>query len=469
MWHGRFREDTAEIVQHFTQSLDLDWRLAPYDVYGSIAHVRMLEHVGLLEQREAAIIEDGLRQVLSDIQEGRFTPRESMEDVHMNIEARLTEIIGPLGEKLHTGRSRNDQSATAVRLYLRKELYSVGDGLITLLDALIDRATVHRHVIVPGYTHLQQAQPISMGQYWLAHFWALARDFRRVLFALESVNECPLGSGALAGSTLPLDRGFTSAMLGFDRTSDNSMDSVAHRDHLLDCQYAMAVLMVHASRMAEDLVIYNSREFGWVILPDAFCTGSSMMPQKKNPDVLELIRGRAGRVIGDLVDLLTIIKGLPMTYNRDMQEDKRALWSSIQITRDVLEVLPQLIARVEIDEEKAAASFGDGFALATDVAEYLVMKGMPFRSAHEKVGNLVKWCLDRKRKLTSLGPEEWREIIPEVEEDLFPLLNIESSVSRRNTYGGTSFKQVALQIERGMETLEVFRRKLAAYPARFGL
>ena len=469
MWHGRFREDTAEMVQHFSQSLDLDWRLAPYDVYGSIAHVRMLEHVGLLEQREAAVLEDGLREVLREIQEGSLQPLESMEDVHMNIEARLTELIGPLGAKLHSGRSRNDQSATSVRLYLRKEMYSVGDALITLMDALLDRATAHRHIIVPGYTHLQQAQPISMGHYWLAHFWALARDFRRVLFALESVNECPLGSGALAGSTLPLDRGFTTVMLGFDRTSDNSMDSVAHRDHLLDCQYAMTVLMVHASRMAEDLVIYNSREFGWVVLPDAFCTGSSMMPQKKNPDVLELVRGRTGRVIGDLVDLLTIIKGLPLAYNRDMQEDKRALWSSAQIIKDVLDVLPQLIARVEIDADRAAEAFSDGFTLATDVAEYLVMKGVPFRTAHEQVGEAVRWCLDRKRTLLSLTREEWKELIPSSDDDLMPILNIESSVSRRNTQGGTSFKQVALQIERGLETLEVFRKKLAAYPARFAL
>jgi argininosuccinate lyase len=258
-------------------------------------------------------------------------------------------------------------------------------------------------------------------------------------------------------------------MLGFDRTSDNSMDSVAHRDHLLDCQYAMTVLMLHASRMAEDLVVYNSREFGWIILPDAFCTGSSMMPQKKNPDVLELVRGRTGRVIGDLVDLLTIIKGLPLTYNRDMQEDKRALWSSIQIARDVLDVLPQLIARIEIDQERAAVSFEDGFALATDVAEYLVLKGVPFRTAHEKVGEVVKWCMDRKRTLLSLTLEEWAELVPESGEDLLQILNIESSVDRRNTFGGTSFKQVALQIERGMETLEVFRQKLATYPARFAL
>jgi len=469
MWHGRFREDTAEMVQHFSQSLDLDWRLASYDVYGSIAHVRMLEHVGLLEQREAAVIEDGLREVLREIGEGRLQPLESMEDVHMNIEARLTDLIGPLGAKLHAGRSRNDQTATTVRLYLRKEMYSVGDALITLMDALLDRATAHRHIIVPGYTHLQQAQPISMGHYWLAHFWALTRDFRRVLFALESVNECPLGSGALAGSTLPLDRGFTTVMLGFDRTSDNSLDSVAHRDHLLDCQYAMTVLMVHASRMAEDLVIYNSREFGWIVLPDAFCTGSSMMPQKKNPDVLELVRGRSARVIGNLVDLLTLIKGLPLAYNRDMQEDKRALWSSVQIVRDVLDVLPQLIARVEVDAERAAEAFEDGFTLATDVAEYLVMKGVPFRTAHEQVGEVVRWCIDRKRTLLSLTQEEWEELIPSIGDDLMPILNIESSVSRRNTQGGTSFKQVALQIERGLETLEVFRKKLASYPARFAL
>ncbi|NLO55647.1 MAG: argininosuccinate lyase, partial [Thermovirga sp.] len=258
-------------------------------------------------------------------------------------------------------------------------------------------------------------------------------------------------------------------MLGFDRTSDNSLDSVAHRDHLLDCQYAMTVLMVHASRMAEDLVIYNSREFGWIVLPDAFCTGSSMMPQKKNPDVLELVRGRSARVIGNLVDLLTLIKGLPLAYNRDMQEDKRALWSSVQIVRDVLDVLPQLIARVEVDAERAAGAFEDGFTLATDVAEYLVMKGVPFRAAHEQVGEVVRWCLDRKRTLLSLTRKEWKELIPSTDDDLMPILNIESSVSRRNTQGGTSFKQVALQIERGLETLEVFRKKLASYPARFAL
>jgi len=469
MWHGRFREDTAEIVQQFTQSLDLDWRLAPFDIYASIAHARMLAEVKLITPEESGKIEEGLRQVLEEIRQGAYTPSLSLEDVHMNIEARLTEIIGPVGAKLHTGRSRNDQSATSVRLFLRKEMVGVGDGLLMLMDSLVDRAIAHRHIIVPGYTHLQQAQPISMGHYWLAHFWAFARDFRRVLFALESINESPLGAGALAGSTLPLDRGYTAGLLGFEKVAENSLDAVSHRDYLLDSQYALAVLMLHVSRMAEDLIIYSSREFGWVELPDAFCTGSSMMPQKKNPDVLELIRGRSGRVVGDLVDLAVILKGLPLAYNRDMQEDKRALWTSLQITKDVLEVLPQLVARVDINEERAAASFEDGFTLATDVAEYLVMKGVPFREAHEKVGAAVRWCIDRYRALTNLSLEEWKELIPEAEEDLMPLLNIEQSVNRRNTHGGTSFKQVALQIERGLETLDQYRIRLAEFPARFSL
>ncbi|KUK42271.1 MAG: Argininosuccinate lyase [Thermovirga lienii] len=469
MWHGRFREDTAEVVQEFTQSLDMDWRLAKYDIYGSIAHARMLGEVGIITKEESKLLEEGLRQVLKEIQEGTFSPKLSLEDVHMNIEARLTELIGPVGAKLHTGRSRNDQSATTVRLFLRKEMVDVGDGLLTLMDALIDRATAHRTVIVPGYTHLQQAQPISMGHYWLSHFWAFSRDFRRVLFALDSIDECPLGAGALAGSTLPLDREYTARLLGFKKPTDNSLDSVGHRDHMLDCQYALAVVMLHVSRLSEDLVIYGSREFGWLDLPDSFCTGSSMMPQKKNPDVLELARGRTGGVYGDLINLAVTMKALPSTYNRDMQEDKRPLWNSLQVVKDVLEVLPLLISRVEIDQEKALESFREGFALATDVAEYLVLKGVPFREAHAKVGKAVRWCIDNYKDLEELSLEEWKELIPEVEEDLLELMSLEQSVNRRETYGGTSFKQVALQIERGVKLLEEYRERLALYPAKFSL
>jgi argininosuccinate lyase len=469
VWHGRFREDTAEVVQEFTQSLDMDWRLAKYDIYGSIAHARMLGEVGIITKEESKLLEEGLRQVLKEIQEGTFSPKLSLEDVHMNIEARLTELIGPVGAKLHTGRSRNDQSATTVRLFLRKEMVDVGDGLLTLMDALIDRATAHRTVIVPGYTHLQQAQPISMGHYWLSHFWAFSRDFRRVLFALDSIDECPLGAGALAGSTLPLDREYTARLLGFKKPTDNSLDSVGHRDHMLDCQYALAVVMLHVSRLSEDLVIYGSREFGWLDLPDSFCTGSSMMPQKKNPDVLELARGRTGGVYGDLINLAVTMKALPSTYNRDMQEDKRPLWNSLQVVKDVLEVLPLLISRVEIDQEKALESFREGFALATDVAEYLVLKGVPFREAHAKVGKAVRWCIDNYKDLEELSLEEWKELIPEVEEDLLELMSLEQSVNRRETYGGTSFKQVALQIERGVKLLEEYRERLALYPAKFSL
>lgn len=469
MWHGRFREDTAEVVQEFTQSLDMDWRLAKYDIYGSIAHARMLGEVGIITKEESKLLEEGLRQVLKEIQEGTFSPKLSLEDVHMNIEARLTELIGPVGAKLHTGRSRNDQSATTVRLFLRKEMVDVGDGLLTLMDALIDRATAHRTVIVPGHTHLQQAQPISMGHYWLSHFWAFSRDFRRVLFALDSIDECPLGAGALAGSTLPLDREYTARLLGFKKPTDNSLDSVGHRDHMLDCQYALAVVMLHVSRLSEDLVIYGSREFGWLDLPDSFCTGSSMMPQKKNPDVLELARGRTGGVYGDLINLAVTMKALPSTYNRDMQEDKRPLWNSLQVVKDVLEVLPLLISRVEIDQEKALESFREGFALATDVAEYLVLKGVPFREAHAKVGKAVRWCIDNYKDLEELSLEEWKELIPEVEEDLLELMSLEQSVNRRETYGGTSFKQVALQIERGVKLLEEYRERLALYPAKFSL
>jgi len=469
VWHGRFREDTAEVVQKFTQSLDMDWQLAKYDIYGSIAHARMLGEAGIITREESQLLERGLRQVLEEIQKGIFDPKESLEDVHMNIEARLTELIGPVGAKLHTGRSRNDQSATTVRLFLRKEMVNIGDGLLMLMESLVDRATAHRTTIVPGYTHLQQAQPISMGHYWMSHFWAFSRDLRRVLFALESIDECPLGAGALAGSTLPLDRDYTAKLLGFRKPTDNSLDSVSHRDHMIDCQYALAMIMLHVSRLSEDLVIYSSREFGWLDLPDSFCTGSSMMPQKKNPDVLELARGRTGGVFGDLVNLTVTLKALPSTYNRDMQEDKRPLWNSLQVVRDVLEVMPSLVARVDINQEKALESFREGFALATDVAEYLVMKGVPFREAHAKVGRAVRWCLDNYKELQELSLEEWEKLIPEVEEDLMKLLSLEQAVNRRNTYGGTSFKQVSLQIERGVKLLEDYRGQLASYPAKFVL
>lgn len=454
MWKGRFRENTAKVVQDFTQSLDIDWFLAPYDIQGSAAHARMLVSVGLLTPEEGEAIEEALGRIEKEISSGEFLPSEELEDVHMNIEHRLIELLGRVGAKLHTGRSRNDQVAVTVRLFLRDRLKHLAEGLDGLLAVLLEKAEEHLQVIIPGYTHLQQAQPISMGHYWMAHFEAFSRDRRRLRFALESLEDCPLGAGALAGSTLPLDRFATASELAFARPSDNSLDSVGQRDYMADYHSFASLFAVHCSRLAEDFVIYSSREFGWLLLPDGFCTGSSMMPQKKNPDVLELLRGKTGQIVGYFLDLLITLKGLPMTYDRDLQEDKRGLRRSLTTVEGMLKVLVPLLAAVQVDGARAKEGMTDGFALATDVAEYLVLRGIPFREAHAKVGGVVKECLARKKGLFDLTEEEWRELLPEAGEDLLPLLSLRSAVERRTTWGGTGFDRVHEQIARGRALLE---------------
>ena len=445
MWHGRFKQDTAKIVQDFTQSLDVDWRMYDADIEGSIAHARMLGKTGLLPEAEAVKIIAGLERVREEIAAGKFTPSESLEDVHMNIEARLTEIE-PLGAKLHTARSRNDQVATTTRIYLRGRLQALAEDLHTLLQTLTDNAERHLNVIIPGYTHMQQAQPISMGHYWLAWYEAFGKDARRLDFALASLDECPLGAGALAGSTLPVDREMTSELLGFSHPTRNSLESVASRDYMADFHHFAGTFMIHVSRLCTDLITWNTQEFGYIVLPDEFCTGSSMMPQKKNPDVLELARGKAGQVIGNMIDLLVNMKGLPMTYNRDLQEDKRGLWSSLDTVEAVVRILGELLAKVEVDEERALAMFGKGYALATDIAEWLVMKGVPFREAHAIVGRLVGWCIDEGLTFAELTPEQWREHVPNFDESLREILTPRESVRRRDVYGGTGFAQVERQI-----------------------
>lgn len=447
MWKGRFSQDTNESVVNFTQSLDLDWRMALADIRGSIAHVRMLGHQNLLTEKEAKTIEDNLLEIAEEIKNGEFVPKVSLEDVHMNIEFRLIEKCGATGAKLHMGRSRNDQVNTTVRLYLRKELIDVWNGLHELISVLLTKAEEHVDIVVPGYTHLQQAQPVSMGHFWMAHTQAFLRDTKRLLDAYENVDECPLGCGALAGSTLPIDREFTCDDLGFAKMTANSMDTVAHRDHFMDVLYFAAVFGSHVSRLSEDLIIYFTTEFNWIKLPDAFCTGSSIMPQKKNPDVLEILRGKSGQLNGALVDLLTMMKGMPLTYNRDLQDDKRSLFSTIDCLKGIFSVLPDLIKEVEVDQEAAARGFEDGLILATDVAEYLVLQGVPFRNAHEKVGHIVRYCLENKKPLTSLTLDEWQSKIPEVKEDLLPLLSPRKSMERRNTFGGTAPARVRRQIE----------------------
>ncbi|MBQ7268105.1 MAG: argininosuccinate lyase [Synergistaceae bacterium] len=446
MWHGRFAKDTAKTVQDFTQSLDIDWRMAEADIQGSVAHVRMLGKTGILKPDEAEKIEIGLGKVLREIQEGSFKPSESLEDVHMNIEARLTEIE-PLGAKLHTARSRNDQVATTTRLYLRKRLEALSGDLRELLSVLVSNAEKHINVIIPGYTHMQQAQPISMGHYWLAWFEAFQRDNDRLNFALSSLNECPLGAGALAGSTLPIDRFMTSEILGFDRPTRNSLDTVANRDYMTDYHYFASVLMIHVSRLCNDLINWNSQEFGFIVLPDEFCTGSSMMPQKKNPDVLELARGKTGQIIGKLLDLIVNLKGLPMSYNRDMQEDKRGLWESVDTVEAVVKIIAELLSKVEVDEGLALAGLEKGYSLATDIAEYLVMKGVPFREAHAQVGRLVGYCVSVGLSFGDLTIEQWQKYIPEADSDMMKILSPRQSVKRRNTYGGTGFDEVRRQID----------------------
>ncbi len=463
MWKGRFSQDTDEAVQKFTQSLDLDWMMALADIRGSIAHVRMLGSVGLLSGDEAALIEKNLGLIADEIRSGDLVPKVSLEDVHMNVESRLIELCGATGAKLHMGRSRNDQANTTVRLYLRKELLDIWEGLKNLISIMLKKADEQAGTVVPGYTHLQQAQPISMGQFWMAHAHAFMRDAKRLFDAYDSVDESPLGCGALAGSTLPLDREFTCRDLGFSSVSGNSMDTVAHRDHFMDVLYFAAVFGGHVSRLSEDLIIYFSSEFGWVKLPDSFCTGSSIMPQKKNPDVLEILRGKAGQLNGALMDLLTMTKGIPLTYNRDLQDDKRSLLRTLECLHGIFSVLPALISEVEIDEAAANSGFRDGLILATDVAEYLVLQGIPFRNAHEKVGRIVRYCLESKKPLTSLTLEEWQSHIPEVGENLLPLLSPRTSMERRNTLGGTSPEQVKRQIENISLKLMLFDREASNF------
>lgn len=453
MWKGRFAQETAAAVSAFTQSLDLDWRLASSDIEGSRGHVAMLAHVGLLDADEARRIDEALAEIDGEIASGLLKPREELEDVHMNVEARLIEKLGPLGARLHMGRSRNDQVATTMRLFLRGEYGRLSLELKGLLTALLDRAEADRHVVITGYTHLQQAQPVSLGHYWMAHFEAFRRDVTRLEAARSAIDESPLGAGALAGSTLPLDRAFSARELGFSRPTRNSLDSVAQRDYLLDYHHFATVFALHASRLAEDLILYASQEFGWLLLPDAYCTGSSMMPQKKNPDVLELIRGKTGQVVGHLVDLVISLKGLPSTYNRDLQEDKRGLWASIATVESVLSLLPDLLGHIAVDGERAARAFEDGLLLATDVAEHLVERGVPFREAHEKTGKVVRRCLEEKRALNSFSCEEWRSLLPEAGEDLPERLNAVDAVRLRRTFGGTAFDRVAEAVDEGRRFL----------------
>ncbi len=389
MWKGRFAQDTSSLVQQFGESISYDWRLFPHDIAGSIAHARAQLNAGLLTEEEFSAIETGLKQILADIEGGSFEFKTSLEDIHMNIEAELTKRIGPAGAKLHTARSRNDQVATDTRLYCRHEIGELLDGIDRLKEALLSQADEHSATVVPGYTHLQRGQPVTVGHHLLAYVEMLERDASRLVDCRKRLNVSPLGSGALAGSTINLDRRAIAAELGFDGVTANSMDAIADRDYIAELLFAISLCGVHLSRLSEDLILWCSAEFGFVALSDAHTTGSSLMPQKKNPDVCELTRGKTGRLVGNLMNLLVAVKGLPLTYNRDLQEDKPPLFDSVDTIKQILAVNAEMIDAMEIRTERCRAAASDPMLLATDLADWLVKQGVPFRHAHELVGKAV--------------------------------------------------------------------------------
>lgn len=446
-WAGRFAETANPIMEEFTSSLAFDKRLALYDIRGSLAHCRMLVKQKILTRAEGEKIARGLENVRRELEKQTFTFLPSDEDIHMAIERRLTEKIGPLGGKLHTARSRNDQVVLDVRMYLRDEIVAILQILGALRKQLVRMAKRHAQVVMPGYTHLQRAQPVLLAHHLLAYYDMLGRDEERLRQCQERVNVLPLGVGALAGTTLPIDRHYVARLLGFPRVSENSLDTVADRDFLIEFLSWAALLCMHLSRLAEELVLWASGEFGFIELPDAFATGSSMMPQKKNPDVPELVRGKAGRVYGNLVALLTILKGLPLSYNRDLQEDKEPLFDTVDTVKGCLTVLEALLPRIVFHEDRLREAAFGGFTLATDVADYLVEKGVPFREAHKVVGAVVRWCLAEQKGLEQLTLEEWRRFSSYFDADVLPRLTLESAVERRRSYGGTARTEVQRRLK----------------------
>ncbi len=446
-WGGRFTEATDALVERFTTSLPIDRRLFEYDIQGSMAHCHTLAKANVLTQTECQKLIRGLTRVRTELREDRFPFSESDEDIHMAVERRLTELIGPLGGKLHTGRSRNDQITLDLRLYLRDQLQVLNGQLQAVQSAFVQQASQHINTIIPGYTHLQRAQPVSLAHHFLAYVEMLERDKARAADALRRVNVMPLGSGALAGSNYQTDRTFTAKLLNFPALSQNSLDAVSDRDYVVEVLSVFSLIMMHLSRLSEELIVWSSQEFSFVELPDGFCTGSSMMPQKKNPDVPELIRGKTGRVYGQLVSLLTTLKGLPLSYNRDLQEDKEPLFDALQTVLDSLTIYAQLIQRIEIRQDVVGKAVGSGFLLATELADHLVQEGVPFREAHSIVGRLVQTCIKKSQELGDLSLNDLKAISPHFSKKALTFLTVQGAVDRKNQIGGTARKQVARQVQ----------------------
>jgi argininosuccinate lyase len=459
-WGGRFSRSTDDFVETFTQSVSFDQRLYPYDIMGSIAHVRMLARVGVLTEAEAGEIRQGLVAIESDIEAGRFTWEPALEDVHMNIETALVERIGEVGKKLHTGRSRNDQVATDLRLYLRDEIRTVLDISTGLMDALLDLAEREADTIMPGFTHLQTAQPVTFGHHLMAWYTMLSRDAARLIDCHSRTNVMPLGAAALAGTSYPIDRAYTAELLGFAGVTQNSLDAVSDRDFAIEFCATAAILMMHLSRFSEELVLWMSQQFGFIDLDDAWCTGSSIMPQKKNPDIPELCRGKTARVYGDLQALLVLMKSQPLAYNRDNQEDKETLFDAVDTVKACLLAYCGLVPGIQVNRHAMLEAARTGYSTATDLADYLVTKGIPFRDAHAVVGQAVQFAIQQDLDLSELKLSDLKGFSDVIEDDVFAVLTPEGSVAARDHTGGTAPARVLQAIHAARQDCQQLKQWL---------
>ena len=457
LWGGRFQGQTDALVESFTASIGFDCRLYEYDIEGSVAHCKTLQRAKVLTTRESQAIIKGLHHIREEIRAGRHQWKIEDEDVHMSIERQLTQLIGPLGGKLHTGRSRNDQITLDLRLFLRDALQHLQQDLCRLQQSLVSLAERYKGVMMPGYTHLQRAQPVLFSHHALAYVEMMERDKGRLRDALVRINVMPLGSGALAGTNYPIDRHYTASLLKFPTITQNSLDAVSDRDYVIEVLSGCAIVMMHLSRLSEELILWSSQEFQFVDLPDGFCTGSSMMPQKKNPDIPELIRGKTGRVYGHLFGLLTTVKGLPLSYNRDLQEDKEPLFDTIDTTTTSVKIYAELLAQLTVRPEPMNKAVSEGFLLATELADYLVKKGVPFRESHHIVGTLVRECLDKGKDLRDLTQQDLFKASSSFDNKAFRVLTTEAAINQKNVVGGTATAQVASQIA-------VWKKALRAKP-----
>ncbi|MGQ7452860.1 argininosuccinate lyase [Streptococcus suis] len=447
LWGGRFEASLEEWVEEFGASIRFDQKLAKYDIQGSLAHVQMLGATGIIKLEEAQDIQTGLEELLADYEAGKLVFDIRNEDIHMNIESLLTDKIGSVAGKLHTARSRNDQVATDMHLYLKDTLFQVVDKLTNLRQILVDLAQEHVETIMPGYTHLQHAQPISFAQHLLAYYNMFSRDSERFVFNMQHTDVSPLGAAALAGTTFPIDRQMTSDLMGFAKPYSNSLDAVSDRDFILEFLSNASILMMHMSRLCEEIINWCSHEYQFVTLSDTFSTGSSIMPQKKNPDMAELIRGKTGRVYGNLVGLLTVMKSLPLTYNKDLQEDKEGMFDSAETILVSIDILAGMLQSMTVHKERMAQSTEKDFSNATELADYLASKGLPFRQAHEIVGKLVLECSKAGYYLQDVPLERYQELSPVIGPDIYTALESETAVSRRNSLGGTGFESIRQQIQ----------------------